>query len=111
VKPLQALWAPLLAVTLGIAWLHAQDVKRPLQATNLDLNVERVQVLERELAQAHADIVGLKADKATCDATLQSAVLTTEVLRAVDEMKAKVGGNWTWDNNLRRIVPVKEEQK
>lgn len=108
----------LLMVGTVVGTAALDDHLTPLPATQLDLNAERVRQLEQELAAREADLVGLKADLAVCQANteqakreLQSLALTNEVDRAIKQLeKAHPGSQWYWDNDQHRILPVKPKE-
>ena len=72
--------------------------------------------LQQTVLKRDADIVHLKAEFATCDATsadlkrqLQSALLSDDVAGLLARYRATFGGEWQWNNDTRAIVAVKEK--
>lgn len=107
------------ALVLPLAYVVSAEAPLPSQPLGWpESAASRVQVLEQTLAAREAEIVGLRADVAVCQATAeqakreyQSLVLTDDVAKAIERLKAtQPGTEWTWDNERRRIVPVTKEQ-
>lgn len=99
----------------GVSYASAEE---PLQSRPLVFPYQaRAQQLEQELAKREAEIIGLRADLAVMQANteqarreLQSLILTNDVAETVKKLQAAFPGTtWVWDNDTRRIVPVKPE--
>src|ERR1700728_4679318 len=100
-----------LAIVVGfLVPIHAQQDDGFAAPDPRDAQVTELQqtVLKRD-----ADIVHLKAEFATCDATsadlkrqLQSAMLSDDVAALLARYTATFGGKWQWNNDTRTIVSV-----
>ncbi len=100
------IWSTAVAIVIGVS-LYASE----LPATNLDANVARVKQLEIQLALTQAELAGLKADNATCNATLNGVMISNDVRDVIQALERTTGRAWRWDNERRRIVPVEGEKK
>jgi len=73
---------------------------------------------KQEVLERDSEIAHLKAEFATCEATaqetkrqLQSVTLSDDVVKLLARYHDLFGGEWTWDNDQRRIVPAKAKEK
>lgn len=79
---------------------------------------QQIDTLNQQLLERDAEIVHLRADVAIAQANteavkrdLQSVTLSDDVVKLLARYKTTFGGQWTWDNDLRRIVPLDAKEK
>jgi hypothetical protein len=77
-----------------------------------DLNPwkQQVEALQRQAVERDNELLHLRAQLATCHATVDSLDLTSQASEMVRRFESTFGGAWIWDNTTQRVVKVTKEK-
>jgi multidrug resistance efflux pump len=106
VKTIGLLTAFGLVVVLNVLMISAQDQPAPLPAIDTAPYRSQVAQLEAQLLARDNELLHVRAEWATCRASLDSADLTAQAFELVRRCEAATGGKCTWDDKQRRVVKI-----
>jgi multidrug resistance efflux pump len=98
-------WTVLAAMLALVVIVAAQDAPiAPLPAIDTNPYQARIAQLEEQLFARDNELLHLRAEWASCRASLDSADLTAQAFELVRRCEAATGSKCTWDDNKRRVV-------
>lgn len=96
-----------LAILCSVLVVAAQEpAPAPLPANDSNPYQARITQLEAQLLARDNELLHVRAEWATCRASLDSADLTAQAFDLVRRCEAATGGKCTWDDKQRRVVKV-----
>jgi hypothetical protein len=71
---------------------------------------DQAEALQRQAVERDNELLHLRAQLATCHATVDSLDLTSQAAALVHRYETSFGGTWIWDNATQRVVKVTKEK-